>query len=149
MRHKPVLAAMPWFVLISSVFCLSSAYADLMEQLLTPSDRIRLNEIKVEKNPSLRGRWDWKHREPASSEAAIRDNLAQDILKNFRKDPVLSEIPAFLKVRTKRGQVVLDGAVRNENEKQLVEDGVRRMAGVKNVENHLKVKNSGSEFLSD
>ena len=116
-------------------------------QLLTPSERVRINESKVRDNPALRGRWTPKSMQPASEEAFQVDNLSQKILSGFRQDPQLSELPMRLKISSKNGVVTLEGAARKRSDIELVEARVRRMPGVKEVRNHIQQKSSDKELL--
>ena len=118
------------------------------ERSLTPTERIRLSERKVQENPSLRGRWTPKSRQPASEGSGISDNLAEKILSNFREEEELSKIPAYIKVKSQSGTVVLEGVVNSENEKELITDKVGKMEGVKKVVNELKIKSSDKDLLS-
>ncbi len=114
---------------------------------LTPNQRIQRNELKAELNPDLRGRWNPKSRQPASEGSYQTDNLAEKILANFKEDEELAKIPAKLKVSSVNGAVTLDGFVNNEDERNLIEDKVKKMEGVKKVINQLKIKTSNQDLL--
>ena len=117
------------------------------ERRLTPEDRIRQSELKVQRNPELRGRWNPKSRQPASEGSFVNDNLADRILSEFREDETISKIPAKIKVSSARGIVTLDGVVNNTDEQSLIEEKVGKMEGVKKVINHLKIKTSDKDLL--
>ena len=117
------------------------------ERNLTPEDRIRQSELKVQQNPSLRSRWTPKSRQPASEVTYPSDNLTEKILSDFREDEIISKIPAKLKVSSTRGVVTLDGVVNNDNERSLIEKKVGQTEGVKKVVNHLKVKTVDQDLL--
>lgn len=117
------------------------------ETQLTPRERIQLSELKVRENPALRGRWDSKSHQPASETSLVTENLAEKVLAAFREDQELSKIPVKLRVSSSRGAVTLEGVVNNAGEKTLIEEKVSQMAGVKKVENHLKIKKSDQDLL--
>ena len=117
------------------------------ENILTPNDRIRRSELKVQQNPSLRGRRDPKSRQPASEGSALNDNLANKILADFREDETISKIPAKIKVSSASGVVTLDGVVNNAGEQSLIEERAGKIEGVKKVVNRLKVKTSDQDLL--
>ena len=117
------------------------------ERSMTPSDRIRRSELKVQQNPSLRGRRNSKSRQPASEGSILNDNLSTKILADFREDETISKIPAKLKVSSTSGVVTLDGVVNNADERSLIEEKVSAMTGVKKVVNRLKIKTSDRDLL--
>lgn len=106
---------------------------------LTPSERIRLNALKAQRFPELRGRWDPSYHEAASMDTAPVDNLAQAILEHFRSDPGLSEQAVWLKVTTLRGDVTLEGYAADAGQRDLISDKVARMDGVRSVDNRLRI----------
>jgi hypothetical protein len=112
------------------------------ERNLRPWERIRLNEQKVQRFPGLRERWNPRHWQPASTAAYQGDNFAEVILLNFRKDPQLSKIPAYLKVKAIDGNITLEGTVKSPEQKQLIGHKVSQMEGVRNVENLLMISPS-------
>ena len=117
------------------------------ERGLTPTERIKLSELKVQENPSLRGRWTHKSQEPASEGSAIHDNLAQNVLLRFREDEALAKLPVKIKTSSSQGVVTLGGVVNNADERTLIEDKVSKMDGVKKVVNELKIKTSNKDLL--
>ena len=114
---------------------------------LTPEDRIRQSELKVQQNPSMRGRWNPKSRQPASEGSMLNDNLSEKILSNFREDEAVSKLSVKLKVSSAGGVVTLNGVVNNPDERSLIEDKVSKMNGVKKVVNNLKIKTSDKDLL--
>ena len=117
------------------------------ERSLTPAERIKLSELKVQENPSLRGRWTRKSQEPASEGSMLNDNLAEKVLLQFREDEALAKLPVKIKTRSSRGVVTLEGVVNNADERVLIEDKVGKMDGVKKVVNELKIKTSDKDLL--
>ena len=117
------------------------------EGSLTPNERIQQSELKVQQNPSLRGRWNPKSRQAASEGSLIDDNLSEKILSNFREDEAVSKIPMKLKVSSTGRVVTLNGVVNNAGERSLIEEKVSKMEGVKKVVNQLKIKTSDQDLL--
>ncbi len=54
-----------------------------------------------------------------------------------------------VEVQVKNGDVVLSGTVSSREEKRMAEDLAESISGVKNVENHLRVLSSGSNWTDD
>lgn len=127
-----------WVMAVIAVgLLLPGAYA-FAGKSLTPSERIRANAERAEENPDLRGRWD--PRFYVRSENAVRsDNMAMEIISRLQKEGITEQYPAYLKVKSFRGNVILEGTVRSDEARQKYESSVRSMRDVKSVENRLEV----------
>lgn len=68
------------------------------------------------------------------------DNLAMRILADLGKDESLAASPVWLKVRSLNGNVLLEGIANNREEKKRIEGKVRRIRGVKSVQNRMSVR---------
>ena len=140
MARQKMISVLAMLLLSYSGACFAESPA------LTPSERIKENVQKVKDDPSLRGRWDPRYY-TKSAAAAQNDNLALKILDNIREDAQLSKLVVRLKIRSFKGKVALDGFVNNEAERSLIARKVRGMNGVKEVQNHLKIKTSDKDLL--
>ncbi len=134
------------FLAQAVLFC-GEGFAGVNYRPLTPEERIKANEVKVQENPSLRNRWNPKAWEPASVTSLGTDNLALQVISNLNQDETLSKTPVSLKVSSKQGIVTLNGVVNNDNERTLIQEKVSQMSGVKKVENRLKIKTSNQDLL--
>lgn len=134
------------FLVQMMLFC-GEGFAGVNYRPLTPEERIKANETKVQENPSLRNRWNPKGWEPASVTSVATNNLALEVISNLNRDETLSKTPVFLKVSVKQGMVTLAGVVNDENERTLIQEKVSQMSGVTKVENRLKIKTSNRDLL--
>ncbi len=116
---------------------------------LSPSERVKVNALKAEADPTLRGKWDSKAWRPASASSLQIDNLPQVILSRLREDKDLADSPMKIKVSSQKGVVVLEGVVNNESERSLVARKVSRIEGVQKVKNYLKIKSSDKDLQDD
>ena len=107
----------------------------------SPSERIRANTLKAQENPSLRGRWIPEFYTP-SRETYVTDNLAMKILSELKSQGVFAQSPVHLKVKSMQGRVTLEGTATSAAERQTIEAKVRRMEGVRAVDNRLGVRAS-------
>ncbi|GEM_PF-7032490 len=126
------------FIVIAAGIVPASAEESEVSRPLTPRERIRANERKAQLNPALRGRWNPKSQEPASTTALASDNLAQRVLDAFRTDPDLAELIVDLQVRSAEGRVTLAGTVPDAKQRRLISRKVAAIEGVKSVENRLE-----------
>lgn len=146
-KGPSLLLKVPALVVLIALWTVVPVCADKSEQALTPSERIKINQTKAEEAPSLRGRWTKSASELPSEETTLTDNLAQEILSNFRTDKELMGLPVAIKVSTLNGQVSLGGVVNSESEKELIESKIRRMSGVRSLESRLRIKQSEHDLI--
>jgi hyperosmotically inducible protein len=66
--------------------------------------------------------------------------ITQQIRQAVTKDDSLSTSAQNVTIVTRDGKVTLRGAVKSESEKQKIADKAKQVAGVKNVENLIAVK---------
>lgn len=113
----------------------------------TPRERIRVNMIKGEIYPPLKGRWDDAYYERASTYREPGQDIAQVIFAQFLSDEELSKIPAHLKVKARGGDVMLEGFVRNERERALIDQKVRQIPGVMSLQNNIQIRIENRNFI--
>jgi osmotically-inducible protein OsmY len=66
------------------------------------------------------------------------DRIREDICDRLTEDPHIDA--ADMDITVKNGEVVLAGSVRTREEKRFAEDLIERITGVREVNNHLKVR---------
>jgi osmotically-inducible protein OsmY len=71
--------------------------------------------------------------------SAADQTLVQQMNQQLRTDPTISALAPHIQINVMNGRVILQGAVRTEQEKSAVETAVQRVSGVAQVENHLRV----------
>jgi len=113
----------------------------------TPRERIRVNMIKGELYPPLKGRWDDAYYELSSAYREPGGDIAQVIFAQFMTDQDLAKIPAHLKVKARGGEVTLEGFVRNEREKALIDQKVRQIPGVLSLQNNVQIRMENRDFI--
>ena len=117
------------------------------QRAYTPRERIRVNMIKGELYPPLKGRWDDAYYERASTYVEPGQDITQVIFAQFRTDEELSKIPAHLKVQAHGGDVKLEGAVRTEQERQIIDQKLRQLPGVTSLQNDIQIRFEKVDFI--
>ncbi len=113
----------------------------------TPRERIRANMIKGELYPALKGRWSAEYYELSSAYHESDQDMTQVIFAQFRTDEELSKIPADLKVQARGGDVRLEGFVRNEYERQVIDRKLRQLPGITSLQNDIQIRIQKPEFI--
>jgi osmotically-inducible protein OsmY len=71
--------------------------------------------------------------------------LGQQVVQELRTDTTLAALLPKIRLNVESGKITLSGTVKSEDQKQKIESAVKRVTGVANVEDHLKVSASSSE----
>lgn len=92
----------------------------------------------------------------ASAETASKDEaktdadraLNQSIRSALSADMTLASSVQSVQLKTEEGEVKLEGEVFNKDAKEMIEEKVKKVSGVKDVENDLKVASSTGSSTS-
>lgn len=114
---------------------------------MTPRERIETMSVRTGLAERTK---DYPPRLETPFDGAIADpSLSQGILKAIQTDPELSERPLKLKVSVVNGAVRLEGVVNDAAERRLVVERAKAAAGVRRIDDRLRVKKSDRDLLED
>lgn len=102
------------------------------------------SERQVKADNSRRNDWDKKHNQVNADQQSndMKDiEITQSIRQELMQDGNLSVYAKNIKVVTSRGKVVVKGPVYSEQERMMVEQIARNVAGDQNVQNQITVTN--------
>lgn len=100
------------------------------------------SDRKGSRNPGMTG-GSHRGKGPKNYERS-QDRMREDVCERLTDDAMIDA--SNMEVRVENNEVVLSGTVRNREEKRRAEDLAEAVAGVRNVENRLRVEpSSGSD----
>ena len=70
--------------------------------------------------------------------------LGQQVVQELKTDTSLAALLPKIRLNVESGKITLSGTVKSEDQKQKIESAVKRVTGVANVEDHLRVSVSSS-----
>jgi osmotically-inducible protein OsmY len=71
--------------------------------------------------------------------------LGQQVVQELKTDTSLAALLPKIRLNVESGKITLSGTVKSEDQKQKIESAVKRVSGVANVEDHLRVSASSGE----
>lgn len=119
-----------------------AAYSSNEEEGYTQDMGREHSDRKGSRNPGMTG-GSHRGKGPKNYERS-QDRMREDVCERLTDDAMIDA--SNMEVRVENNEVVLSGTVRNREEKRRAEDLAEAVAGVRNVENRLRVEpSSGSD----
>ncbi len=133
----PVLAVTGLLAGAQVAYCQSTANTSSAERTSVPADNSESNKMDPTNQSDTADK-------QSNNKSDV--DITQNIRKSLMADDALSTYAHNIKVVTVGGHVTLNGVVRSEQEKSVIESKAVSVAGQGNVENQLKVSQSLEEF---